>query len=107
MGELLAITLSVAVPLRIQEIRKKGRAWWQESLSKNREYWTSRIASKGDDLQYGSQKKGEVAKLFNETVDAIAHLAFVPGGVHFLRDHYEGVFEEGGGIDGESHEFSG
>jgi len=46
------------------------------------------LGSKGDVLQFGG-KTGEAAELFNRLVQSLAVLAFLPGGVTFLGDHWE------------------
>lgn len=89
----LPAALAVAVPFRILQFREAGgpldRDW--ESLN----IVSQRIAEHGDTLLYGSKKKGEAARLFCDLVDALAIMAFVPGGVYVFGDHYE-VKPEGG-----------
>jgi hypothetical protein len=92
MTSLLEISLSAAVPLRMAEVRSRGRDVWWRTLQERKEEWVLTIAEKGDILQYGGGKKGEVAEIFNQTAEAIAHLAFVEGGVRFVGMHFEGRF---------------
>jgi hypothetical protein len=47
------------------------------------------VAEKGDIIQFRSKKKGETAEAFNRLAEGIAALAFAPGGVTFLGDHWE------------------
>lgn len=86
----LAISLEAAVPLWMLEIKQRGRAAWWSRIEANRDIWMNNIAERGDVLQYGGGKKGEVAKLFNELAEALAHMAFMPGGVRFGESHWEG-----------------
>lgn len=83
---LLAITLSAAVPLRIAEYEAAGGP---SDSDRERARSASRlIAEKGDVLQYGG-RKGEAAELFNVLADALAVLAFCPGGVEFCGTRYQ------------------
>lgn len=71
--------LAAAVPLRITDLANDPDL---PGTMRQRAGDLSRlIAEKGDVLLYGSKRKGETAALFNEVVDAIAMLAFAPGGV--------------------------
>lgn len=91
-GGLLSIALSASVLLRIEEIRQHGHDVWWETVQAKREEWVTAIAEKGDILQYRGGKKGETARVFNLTAEALAHLAFCPGGVTFMGQHFEGTF---------------
>ncbi len=82
----LAIALSAAVPLRIAAYRQHGGPD-AEDLERARRH-SLVVAEKGDVLQYGG-KDGEAAELFNSLADALAIMAFCPGGVDFAGDHYE------------------
>lgn len=92
MSALLSIALSAAVPLRIEEIRKLGHDVWWATVQTKRDEWVTAIAEKGDILQYRGGKKGESARVFNLTAEALAHLAFCPGGVTFMDQHFEATF---------------
>jgi hypothetical protein len=86
-GELLALALAAAVPLRIAEYeRGLGPQDWDRRRAKG---FADVLAEKGDVLQYGG-KKGEAAALFNRLADALAVMAFQPGGVRFCGTRYEG-----------------
>jgi len=76
---LLPLTLDVAVPLRIDEIRRRGGPTAAD-LKKAQDYGIT-LASRGDRLLFRSKKKGETAELFNGLAHAVAVLAFLPGGV--------------------------
>jgi hypothetical protein len=90
---LLSIALSAAVPLRIAEIKLRGPAAWDATVRVKREAWVSAIANKGDILLFRGGKKGESAEVFNLTAEALAHMAFCPGGVTFAEQHWEATFE--------------
>jgi hypothetical protein len=48
------------------------------------------LGEKGDVLMFGGSKtKGEVATLFNRLAQALAVMAFAPGGVRFAGDHFK------------------
>lgn len=83
--ELLRIALGAAVPLWIHEFRKLTP---EERIKIVRECGDI-VAEKGDVIQFKSKKRGETAKAFNALAKGIAVLAFSPGGVTFLGDHYE------------------
>jgi hypothetical protein len=77
----------VGVPLRAHEIKSRNGPS-DFDLRRLREF-ASILAERGDVLQYGSRKKGEVADLMAQLIDAIAVLACLPGGVDFLGLHWE------------------
>lgn len=89
----LTTALEAAVPLRIAEIRRLGHDVWVQTVEQRRVVWAEAIASRADVLMFGGGKKGEVATLFGQAVDAIAHLAFAPGGVKLFGCHFEATFE--------------
>ena len=83
----MRLMLEVGVPLRAYEIRsRKGPSDFD--LDRCRKFAIV-LGSKGDALQYGSQKTGEVADLMGQLIDAIAVMACMPGGVDFLGLHWE------------------
>lgn len=83
----LAIALSAAVPLRIRAYQEQGGP--QESDRERVRSFARVLGEKGDVLQYGSKKSGEAAELFNRLSDALAVLAFQPGGVVFAGERWE------------------
>jgi len=87
MNHVLTLTLMAAVPLRIAEIRKRGGP--TDADFQRAKDFSLVLAEKGDILQFGGGKKGEVAVLFNRLADALAVMAFVPGGVRFDGQHWE------------------
>jgi len=83
----LPIALEVSVRLQIME-------WEQCSGPELEDFercrWIGQyLAEKGDVLQFGSKKKGEVAKIFNKLAAALAVMAFAPGGVEVFGIHFE------------------
>lgn len=83
---LLELSLSAAVPLRIAEYVKRGGPT-DDDRRRTREFAPT-LGAKGDILQYRGAKKGETAAVFNQLADALAVLAFCPGGVRFGGSHY-------------------
>ncbi|GHO72121.1 hypothetical protein KSC_110130 [Ktedonobacter sp. SOSP1-52] len=77
----LAIALSAAVPLRVLGLYER-QGPDENDLEAARQVGTL-IASKGDVLLFGSQVRGETAKLFNHVAQALAVLSFAPGGICF------------------------
>lgn len=85
---LLAITLEVAVPMWLDVLaamspaeRDRHIVWWTQTAIEP-------VCFKGDTLQYGGGKKGEVAEGFNYLASALAALAYAPGGVTFAGRHW-------------------
>jgi hypothetical protein len=91
-SELMRLTLSLAVPLRIGEIQQCGGPKdidWEEARAT-----ADVLASNGDILQFGAHKPGLVANRMTCLARALAVMAFVPGGVRFAEMHFE-VGKEG------------
>jgi hypothetical protein len=85
--ELMRLTLEVGVPLRTHEIKtRNGPSDFDFERARQ---FGSELAVKGDVLQYGSKRKGEAADLMANLIDAVAILAFLPGGIDFLGLHWE------------------
>jgi len=83
---LMKIALNAAVPLRIEELRHKPIA---EILDPERLNSIQRTLDEArEDVLFGG--KG-CAEGFNAVADAIARLAFMPGGVDFMGMHFEEV----------------
>jgi len=83
---LMKIALSAAVPLRITELRDKPIA---EILDPERlNSIQATLDEVREDVLFGG--KG-CADGFNAVADAIARLAFMPGGVDFMGMHFEEV----------------
>jgi hypothetical protein len=86
---LLPIAVSAAVPLWIYQISQRGGPTaedWQRLRSIDR-----LLAEQGEHLLFRSPREGETAHLFNSLAEALALLAFVPGGVHFGGQHFEAL----------------
>lgn len=82
MNDTLRIALQAAVPLRILEMRE----WPMDRVVATARECAPVIASHGDDLQYGGK---HTADAFNKLAQGLACMAYVPGGVTFLGDHWE------------------
>jgi hypothetical protein len=82
---LLTGTLAVAVPLWIERYRHVD----PEDAQRRSQVCLDVIASRGDQILYRSEKKGGTAVAFNHLAEALAILAFSPGGVTFAGQHWE------------------
>lgn len=78
---LLQTSLQAAVPLWIMEIS----SWSVERRMESARECADVVAAHGDDLQYGGK---HCAETFNKLALGLACLAYVPGGVRFLGDHW-------------------
>lgn len=81
---LLQASLAAAVPLWIEQVRDMAE---KDRRAKGREL-ADILAYQGDVLLYRSKKKGETAKVFNALAEAMACLAFQPGGVTAFGLHF-------------------
>lgn len=86
-GHPLFSAMSAAVPLRIEALKQKGGPS-DEDLKRAREVGVL-LAEKGDVFLFGGGKKGEAADLFNKVAEAVAVLAFCPGGVKLFGSTFE------------------
>lgn len=85
--ELLKVALLTAVPLWIERVKP----WdWERRLARA-EQAVDVIASEGDNILHRSREQGESAKAFNALAEALAILAYQPGGVEFAGMHWEVV----------------
>ncbi len=85
---LLTLSLSVAVPLWIEELRSLSFEERQALAD------PQPVMEKGDVMMFGAGKKGEAAKVFNSLARNIAILAFQPGGVTCFGMHFETVGQD-------------
>ena len=76
----LADALANAVPLRIADLRRHGGPADEDFLRASA--ICTALGEHGDALLFPSAKRGETAKMFNDFSQALAVMAFVPGGVH-------------------------
>jgi hypothetical protein len=75
---ILALTLELTVPLRMAELKRRGgplEADWDAART-----FGPVLSERGDVLLYGG-KPGQAAGLFNRLAEAIAVMAFLPGGI--------------------------
>lgn len=84
---LLSSMMQMAVPLWIMQFKAKGGP--SEEDRKRAQETSEILGEHGDILLCGGGKKGECADQFNRTAEAIAVLAFVPGGVTIFGTHFE------------------
>lgn len=83
--------LVLAVPLWVEKLKHKSFA----DFEKRREAILESVCYKGDLLLYGSSKKGETAKLFDDLAEGLAWLALIAkGGVTFGELHWDAEFAE-------------
>lgn len=86
-------TLEAGVRAAIGDIHHTGGpSDWQ--IEKVREF-SSILGAKGDNLLYGSKKKGETAELMAHLCECVAIMAFMPGGISLFGLHFEETIEEG------------
>jgi hypothetical protein len=83
--DLMLISLRLAVPMHIEEIR----GWSVEERVRVARLCVDEIGSHGDILQYGSKKRGEAAEVYNALARALAIGAYQPGGIDFAGQHWE------------------
>ncbi len=86
---LLSSTLSLAVPLWIERLR---RCEW-EHVQERAKVCSDHIAEHGDNLMFRSKKKGGTAEAFNCLAEGLACLSFAPGGVKVFGGHWEAVLD--------------
>lgn len=92
---LLKLHLSAFVPLRILELQQQGGIT-DEDLAHVRSYQKD-IAAHGDEILFRSPQPGQTATRINQLVDAIAVLAFCPGGITLFGMHFDAsipIFEQ-------------
>lgn len=87
---LLGAALEAAVALRIAQLRRLDEAAFARSFDRAvLERLAQTVAEHGDDLLFRSRQRGASARVFNAVADGIALLAFAPGGVTLLGQHWE------------------
>jgi len=83
---LIQTFLGAAVPLWSMKIQAAPELYFAQSEI-DRVLHT--ICEKGDLFLYRSKKSGQTAAVANDVAQAIATLAFCPGGVHTFGMHFE------------------
>ena len=91
---LLRTSLEVAVQLWIQLLQ--ARPWSTFPNQARCQVLVALLAEHGDDVLYRSRKRGGSATAFNALAEAIATLAFAPGGVTAFGLHFEAQHPEAG-----------
>ena len=84
---LLAMSLSAAVPLRMMAMAAKGGPDAEDM--KKAQKAGALLGEKGDKLLFGG-KDGEAAELFNLLAHSICVLSFCPGGVTTFGQTFDG-----------------
>jgi len=92
-GGLLSLSLSVAVPLEIDDLYQSfrgcdGIAPWKVAEAF---LFGHVLAERGDRLLFKSEREGETADLFVGLVRSLAIMSFVPGGVPFLEVPFDAL----------------
>jgi hypothetical protein len=82
--ELIMIHVGAVVPQLIRELSAQGgvQDWQLERIQGHTHH-------KNEALQY--YVKGESGRSIHELCEVLAVLAFAPGGVHFMGEHFEGL----------------
>lgn len=86
--KVMAMMLSVAVPLYIQRFLNRGGVTKEDFL---------RVASyndelgRADNLFFRAKREGEIASFFNKVAESMAVLSFVPGGIELFDVSYESL----------------
>jgi hypothetical protein len=93
MSVALVVSLEVAVMMQIQKLYKQPEDSIWDAIELYAETWADTIATHADALQFGG-KPGQAAPLFNQLVQAVAHLAFAPGGVEIFGEKYIALHPE-------------
>jgi hypothetical protein len=84
-GELLLITLDLAVPMEIERLR----SFTTDERVQLGHRLVDIIAAEGDNLLYLGHKKGDTARVFAAVATGLAALAYAPGGVKFAGRRWE------------------
>lgn len=85
----LPLFVSTFVPLRIRELQQVGGATEQD-FERARAFVPD-LCEHGDALLY--REKGRTGEMAGRLVDAIAVLAFLPGGISIFGQHFEAVMQ--------------
>lgn len=85
-SDVLGLSLELAVPLWMMRYRERGGP---SEADIQRVQGRDSITAHGDDILFASKKKGSTANYFNDLTEAIAVLAFMPGGVKVFGRHWE------------------
>jgi len=88
--DILPMSLELSVRLRVMEYEARGGPVAQDW--ERTKPFSQVLVEKGDVLQFGGKrsKSGEIAALFNQLADAVAVMAFAPGGVSLFGVKYQG-----------------
>jgi hypothetical protein len=84
----LSLALSTAVPIRMLRLIQRGGPEDEDFERVHR--YVQDFVERGTDLFFPSGLEGVKADRFEQVVDAIAVLAFCPGGLTIFGEHYQG-----------------
>lgn len=83
---LLKIHLSAMVPIALMELKQRGGP---DDLDYERvRSYATELGAKGDAILYPVKAKGQSAEMVSKLVEAIAVLAFLPGGITIFGMHF-------------------
>ena len=88
---LIKLHLSAFVPLEIRELQQQGGPDEDQLTAASK--LSHFIAEKGDAFQFGG-KKGEASTYAARLTEALAIMAFIPGGVTAFGLHFEASIPE-------------
>lgn len=83
----LSLALSTAIPIRMLRLMQRGGPE-AEDFERVHTY-VQDFAERGANLFFPANTEGVTADLFERVVDAIAVLAFCPGGLFIFGEHYQ------------------
>jgi hypothetical protein len=86
--DLLTISLSAAVPLRIMKLIRDGGP--SEADFERIKSYQEDLTTRGSDLYFRNTKNNATATRFNQVADAIAVMSFLPGGITTFGMHFDG-----------------
>jgi hypothetical protein len=85
--------LAMAVNLKIMQLQRRHPDTVFETIELHKDAWADLIAYRMDSILYPSSEKEESrARAFGILVEALAHLAFAPGGVECFGLRFEATF---------------
>jgi hypothetical protein len=86
---LLELSISAAVPLWIESLKLLPEDELEQLLRDRTPELSEIVACRGDELLFRSNRAGGTAEVFNALAEAVALLAFLPGGVTFAGLSFE------------------
>jgi acetolactate synthase small subunit len=84
----LSLALSAAIPIRMLRLIKRSGP--EDEDFERVHMYVQDFVERGTDLFFSGSSEGVKADRFEQVVDAIAVLAFCPGGLTIFGEHYQG-----------------